>query len=152
MTVHRVVEFSDERAEAVAGLDAVAAGRGWCNVTPQIAADDVEVLSVNVFSLRVKRGAPVATYVTSPDKRGVQRSGTLGVLHTRGKLGRERIERLQDGAGFIVRQDHQQRGLLLEVPPGTSSDIILATMCALLDSLCDYERSGKWRMDVYERT
>ena len=151
MTTHRLVEFSVDESEAVVSLDEVNGGRGWCNLTPEVAADDVDVLSVNVLSLRVKRGAPVATYVSSPPKRGDARPGTLGVLHTRGRLGSERVDRMLDGAPFATRQDHQQRGLLLEVPAGTPSVEVLACMRRFLDALCDFERTGKWRMDVYLR-
>jgi hypothetical protein len=151
VTTRRQVDFTEELAEPLAALDAVAAGRGWCNLTPEIVADDVEVLSVNVFQLRAKRGAPVATFVTAPSRKGDPQPSTLGVLHTRGKLGMERIDRILDGAPFGVRQDHMQRGLLLEVPVETSSSLVLTSMRALLTALCDYEPTGRWRMDVFER-
>ena len=151
MTTRRELEFSDDRVAAITAIDGVAAGRGWCNLTPQIEADDVDVLSVNVFSLRVKRGAPVATYVSSPPRKGDAQPGTLGVLHTRGRLGKERVGALLDGAPFGIRQDHTQRGLLLEVPSDAQSAQVLSVMCSLLDSLCDYARTGRYRMDVFER-
>jgi hypothetical protein len=151
MTARRTLEFRDDPAEAVAALDDVGAGRGWCNLTPEVAADDVEVLTVSVFSMKMKRGAPIATYVSSPARKGEPQPGTLGVLHTRGRLGKERISTLLDGAPFALRQDHTQRGLLLDVPAATESRTVLSVMCSLLTALCDYERTGTWRLDVFER-
>ena len=151
MTTQRLVAFRDDHAEALSAIDEVADGKGWCNLTPEVADDDVDVLSVNVLSLRVKKGAPVASYVTSPPKRGERRPSTLGVLHTRGRLGKDRIAELLGPATFTVKQDHQQRGLLLEVPPGAPAVTVLGAMQQLLEGLCDYERTGRWRLDVYQR-
>jgi hypothetical protein len=151
VTSHRLVEFGEDPAPAVAAIDDIADGRGWCNLTPEVDASDVEVLTPSVFSLRVKRGAPIASLVTSPPRKGERRPATLGVLHTRGRLGTERIDQLLGGAGFSVRQDHTQRGLLLEVPPGTPATTVLDVMRSVLSMLCDYERTGKWRLDVFER-
>ena len=151
MTSHRQLEFEDEQATAAEAIAGIASGKGWCNLTPEIDSTDVEVLSVSVFSLRTKRGSPVATLVTSPPRRGAPRPGTLGVLHTRGRLGAARIQSLLEGAPFPIRQDHTQRGLLLEVPPDAAPAVVLAAMTNLLVGLCDYRRTGKWRLDVFER-
>jgi hypothetical protein len=146
-----MLEFADDTASAEQALDDIADGKGWCNLTPEVDGREVEVLTPSVFSLRVKRGAPVASFVTSPPRKGERRAGTLGILHTRGRLGKERLAQLLDGDGFSVRQDHTQRGLLLDVPPETPTPQVLEVMRTLLSSLCDYERTGKWRLDVYER-
>jgi hypothetical protein len=147
----RVVEFSDDHTTALAAIEGIADGKGWCNLTPEVSADDVDVLSPSVFSLRTQRGAPIASYVTSPPKLGERSTGTLGVLHTRGRLGKERIAAMLDGAPFTLRQDHNQRGMLLEVPADTPATTILDVMCRVLVELCDYERTGRWRMELYER-
>jgi hypothetical protein len=151
-TSRRVLEFTNDEQAAVTAIGRLFDGRGWCNLTPQIDADEVEVLSPSVFSLRTKQGAPVASFVTSPPKRGERRPSTLGVLHTRGRLGKERVAHLLEGAPFVLRQDHQTRGLLFDVPPETSSATVLSTMCRLLEALCDYDRTGRWRLEVFERT
>jgi hypothetical protein len=75
----------------------------------------------------------------------------LGVLHTRGRLGRERLSTLLANAPFKVRQDHSQRGLLLDVPASTTSTVILDAMCSLTSQLCDYELTGSWRLDRFLR-
>jgi hypothetical protein len=151
VTTHRLLEFSDDAAPAVEAIGHIADGRGWCNLTPEVDASDVDVLTPSVFSLRTKRGAPIASLVTSPPRKGERRPATLGILHTRGRLGKERIDALLGGAGFSIRQDHNQRGLLLEVPPDTPPSRVLEVMRSLLDKLCDYDRTGTWRLDVFER-
>jgi hypothetical protein len=151
VTTHRHLEFSDDDAPAVEAIDHIADGRGWCNLTPEVEADDVDVLTPSVFSLRVKRGAPIASLVTSPPRKGERRPATLGILHTRGRLGKERIDTLLGGAGYTIRQDHNQRGLLLEVPPEATPSSVLEVMCSALTKLCDYDRTGTWRLDVFER-
>jgi hypothetical protein len=75
----------------------------------------------------------------------------LGVLHTRGRLGRERLATLLANTPFKVRQDHSQRGLLLDVPADTLATVILDAMCSLTTQLCDYELSGTWRLDLFVR-
>lgn len=151
MTTQRLVEFADDPAPAVAAIDGIADGRGWCNLTPEVDASEVDVLTPSVFSLRVKQGAPVASLVTSPPRKGERRPASLGVLHTRGRLGKARIDELLGGARFAVRQDHTQRGLLLEVPPDTTASTLLDVMRSVLSVLCDYDTTGKWRLEVFER-
>lgn len=152
MTTKRTCEFVDDETAAVKELEGIGSGRGWCNLTPEVQADDVEVLAPSVFALRTRKGAPVATYVTSPPRRGQPQASTLGVLHTRGRLGSERIATLLEGVPLALRQDHQQRGLLFEVPPEISAHSVLAVMRHFLESLCDYDRTGRWRLEVYERS
>jgi len=39
----------------------------------------------------------------------------------------------------------------LEVPPETTSTTLLDVMRSVLSRLCDYDRTGKWRLEVFER-
>ena len=50
-----------------------------------------------------------------------------------------------------MRQDHNQRGLLLDVEPDTPATIVLNVMCSMTADLCDYELTGSWRMDLFVR-
>jgi hypothetical protein len=56
-----------------------------------------------------------------------------------------------NGAPFVTRQDHNQRGLLLDVAPTTPSEQVLEVMCNLTSELCDYELTGTWRLDLFTR-
>jgi hypothetical protein len=113
--------------------------------------DDVADLKVNVFGLWVNKGVAVASFVTYAPRHGEILPSSLGVLHSRGRLGAERITILLGGAPFTVRQDHSQRGLLLDVPADTSAAKALDVMCSITSSLCEFEMTGGWRLDLYVR-
>ncbi|MGD1013500.1 MAG: hypothetical protein ABR963_03810 [Acidimicrobiales bacterium] len=150
MRQHSELHFSDDRETAVATLESIGQGKGWCNVIPDV-EDDVPDLQVNFLGMWSNRGVAMASLITMPERHGVAQPSSLGLLHSRGRLGRERVAALLDGAPFQTRQDHSQRGLVLEVPAGTAARLILDVMCSLTSSLCDYEMTGTWRLDTYHR-
>jgi hypothetical protein len=150
VTTRSELQFSDDRDEAISAVESIASGRGWCNVVPGV-VDDVADLKVNVFGLWVNQGVAVASFVTSAPRHGEVLPSSLGILHSRGRLGRERITLLLGGAPFTVRQDHNARGLLLDVPADTNADKVLDVMCSMTASLCDFAMTGSWRMDLYVR-
>lgn len=148
MTTPTLINFSSERSSAAAAIDAVAAGRGWCNLSPDV-EEEVADMKVNYSGLRLNKGVVVASYVTAPPRRGVAQPSTLGVLHSRSRLGRERIMLMLGGAPFVIRQDHNTRGLLLDVPVDTPAEQVLTVMCTLTESLCDYELKGSWTLSQF---
>lgn len=150
MTTHSQLQFGDDRADAISALESIDAGKGWCNVVPCV-VDDVPDIKINFTGMWVKHGVAQATFVTSLPRNGVAQPSSLGFLHLRGRLGRERIATLLGSAPFALRQDHSQRGLLFDVPPGTPAAQTLDVMCTASAFLCDYEMTGRWRMDRYVR-
>lgn len=150
MTERTQMHFSDDRAAAIAAIDAVAGGRGWVNVVPDVEGD-VPDLKVNVLGLWANHGVAIASFVTSLPRDGATPPSSLGVLHSHGRLGRETIAALLSGAPFAVRQDHAQRGLVLDVPSDTPASVVLEVMCTLSAALCDYEKTVTWRLDLYIR-
>lgn len=144
------LSFSDNRSDALRAIDSISNGQGWCNVVPGV-TEDVKDLTMNGFGLWVSSGVCVASLVTELPRRGVVQPSSLGLLHTRHRLGPERIAALLGNAPFKVRQDHTQRGLLLDVPPLTAADIVLEVMCTLTSQLCDYDLTGSWRLDLFMR-
>jgi hypothetical protein len=148
MTVPTVFTFSDDRGAAVMALDAVGDGRGWCNVAPDV-EEEVPDMKVNYFGLRLNKGVTVASFVTAPPRRGILQPSTLGVLHSRSRLGTDRIATLLAGAPFAVRQDHNTRGLLLDVPVGTPAEAVLTVMCTLTEALCDFDFTGSWTLSQF---
>lgn len=150
MTTRSELQFTDDRDEAIRSVELIASGRGWCNVVPGV-VDDVADLKVNVFGLWVNQGVAVASFVTSAPRHGEVLPSSLGILHSRGRLGRERITLLLGGAPFTVRQDHNARGLLLEVPADTKAVTVLDVMSSMTASLCDFAMTGSWRLDLYVR-
>jgi hypothetical protein len=148
MTEPTVLTFSEDRIAAVAALDGVGEGRGWCNVAP-VVEEEVADMKVNYFGLRLNKGVTVASFVTAVPRRGVAQPSTLGVLHSRSRLGKERIAAMLDGAPFVTKQDHNTRGLLLEVPVATPSALVLTVMCSLTEALCDYDFTGRWTLSQF---
>jgi hypothetical protein len=148
MTQPTVLTFSEDRLAAVAALEGVGDGRGWCNVAP-VVEEEVADMKVNYFGLRFNKGVTVASFVTAAPRRGVAQPSTLGVLHSRSRLGTERIATMLNGAPFVTKQDHNSRGLLLEVPVATPSRQVLEVMCSLTEALCDYDFTGRWTLSQY---
>jgi hypothetical protein len=144
------LSFSTDHSAPLSALESVASGRGWCNVIPGV-TEDAEDLKMNGFGPWVSKGVCVASLVTNQPRKSVAQPSSLGVLHTRGRLGRERLATLLAGAPFKVRQDHSQRGLLLDVPDDTPATVILDAMCSLTTQLCDFELTGTWRLDLFMR-
>jgi len=144
------IDFASDRDEAERAVESIESGKGWCNVVPDVVGDVPDV-TMNSFGLWLNKGVTMATFVTYAPRLQVAQPSTIGVLHTRGRLGAERISELLGRAPFTVRQDHTQRGLLLEVPTDTSAHQVLDLMCSLTQSLCDYDQTGRWRMDLYLR-
>jgi hypothetical protein len=151
VTTRSELQLSDDRDEAISAVESIASGKGWCNVVPGV-VDDVADLKVNVFGLWVNQGVAVASFVTSAPRHGEVLPSSLGILHSRGRLGRERITLLLGGAPFTLRQDHNARGLVLDVPADTNADKVLDVMCSMTASLCDFAMTGSWRMDLYVRS
>ena len=150
MNTRSQLRFSNDRADALSAIESIASGKGWCNVVPAV-IEDVKDLTMNGFGLWVSKGVTVASLVTAAPRHGVDQTSSLGLLHTRGRLGRDRIASLLGSAPFKVRQDHNQRGLLLDVPAHTPAGPVLEVMCSLTAELCDYELTGSWRLDLFIR-
>lgn len=148
MTSRSELVFSSERSGAVTAVGMSFAGRGWCNVS-RLVIEDVPELKVNFYGLWVNKGVAVASFVPSVPRHGIGRPSSLGLLHSRGRLSVERIDALLNGAPYVVRQNHSQRGLLLDVPEGESAERIVNVMCTMTDSLCDYESTGDWRLTLF---
>jgi hypothetical protein len=144
-------EFSEDHARANESLASIAAGKGWCNVSPVVVDEDVPELKVNIFGLWINKGVTVATFVTTPPRAGVDQPSSLGLLHTRGKLGAARIKELLGSVPYIVQQDHSQRGLLLSVPTSVPASAVVEVMSTMTAELCDYELVGRWAMTLFRR-
>jgi hypothetical protein len=144
------LQFSSDRGAAINALESISEGKGWCNVAPISVNEDPD-LRVSTFGMRFGKGVPVASFVTSPPRHGERQPSSLGILHSRGRLGRERITSMLGTAAFVIRQDHNQRGLLLDVPANAAASQVLEVMCTLSESLCDFELTGNWHLDLFLR-
>jgi hypothetical protein len=149
MTTKSRLYFNEDRGDAIMALDSIAEGRGWCNILPRV-ADDAPDIKVNFLGW-TNHGVTEASFVTSPPRQGQAQTSLLGVLHSRGRLGKDRIKTLLNGAAFPIKQDHSQRGLLLIVPPKVLSTDILEVMCSFTTELCEHEMTGGWRLEMFVR-
>ncbi|MGC2485141.1 MAG: hypothetical protein WA359_02715 [Acidimicrobiales bacterium] len=150
MTSKSRLYFNEDHRDALIALDAVAGGKGWVNVLPRVADDDLPDIHVNFIGW-TNHGIPIATFLTEVPRDGEAQLSSLGVLHSRGRIGKDRIREMLEGVPFAIRQDHSQRGILLVVPPGTPSSQVLDVMCRFSSELCEHEMTGGWRLELYER-
>jgi hypothetical protein len=148
VTTPRHLRFSTDRVEALAAIDSIREGRGWCNVTPLV-EEDVPDMKVNYFGLGLNKGVTVASFVTAAPRHGVVQPSMLGLLHSRSRLGAERIASMLHGVAYTTKQDHNTRGLLLIVPNSAPSSEILEVMCSLTETLCDFDFTGSWDLAVF---
>ncbi|HEY1825932.1 MAG TPA: hypothetical protein VGG21_08255 [Acidimicrobiales bacterium] len=142
--------FSEDRSEALAAIESIAGGKGWCNILPRIVDDDVPDIHINFIGW-TNRGITKASFVTEAPKNAQPQPSSLGVLHSGGRVGRARVTAMLEGAPYSIRQDHSQRGLILIVPPSAASSEVLDVMCRFSSELCEYERAGGWRFELFER-
>jgi hypothetical protein len=131
------------------------AGKGWINLLPGVDADEHErqTLSPGIFALFSNRQPPVtmATLMpASPTKRATQ-GVTIGLLHPTGS---KAVARLADSGvalpqGWLVRQDHARRGLVLLSRHGAPEDEIIDWALRAGAALCREETTGQWQAVVY---
>jgi hypothetical protein len=133
------------------------AGQGWINLLPGVELDEEEeerqTMPPGLFSLFSNRQPPVTmcTLVPArPTKRAFD-GVTVGVLHPTGS---KAAARLADAGvavpqGWLVRQDHPRRGLVVLTRHGdTETDVISWTLRAGT-ALCRKEMTGQWQAVVY---
>jgi hypothetical protein len=119
----------------------------WINVEPDL--DDVDPRAVRrpgIFSSR-GRAVPLSTFVAG----GGQRPHQIGVEHG---WGRNAAERLRDAGvavpdGTRVVSDHPRRGLVLDVPVGTSAAALAALLVATVAQLTVVPLGDRWVAQVY---
>ena len=92
MTVPTVFTFSDDRAPRWRPSTPWRTVAGGATSSPNV-EEEVPDMKVNYFGLRLNKGVTVASFVTAPARKGVAQPSTLGVLHSRSRLGTERIAR-----------------------------------------------------------
>jgi hypothetical protein len=76
---------------------------------------------------------------------------TVGLMHP---TGNKAVARLRDAGiplpdGWVVRQDHARRGLVLRAPVGASAPDLVSWCVRAGTALCRAEMTGSWRAVVY---
>jgi hypothetical protein len=152
----RTIEFRlpDVEPVAVALSMLGEVGDGWVNLLPGVAEDEADVNPpTGLFSFFGTRQPPVTMATVMPPKAGRAASEgmSVGIMHPTGP---KAIARLAEAGitvpdGWVVRQDHARRGLVLrtavEAPP---AEVI--TWCVRAGTeLCRADMTGEWRAVVY---
>jgi hypothetical protein len=152
----RTIEFRPPESEPVAAaLVALrGAGSGWINLLPGIDEDAVDVdPPTGLFAFFGNRAPPVTMATVMPARKDRRDSEgmTVGLMHP---TGAKAVARLAENGvptpdGWVVRQDHPRRGLVLRTPvDAREADVI--TWCVRAGTeLCRAEMTGEWRAVVY---
>jgi hypothetical protein len=131
------------------------AGQGWINLLPGVKADDDEQQTTppGLFSLFSARQPPVtmATLMPPRPNRRATDGVTVGLLHPTGGKAVARLAEDGDAvpSGWVVRQDHARRGLVLLAPRGTPEADIIGWTIRAGQALCRREMTGEWQAVVY---
>jgi hypothetical protein len=152
----KTIEFTPPDAAAV--VDALAelrnAGAGWINLLPGIDEDVVDIdPPTGLFAFFGNRAPPVsmATVMPArPDRR--DREGmTVGLMHPTGAKAVARLAEVGIALpwGWVVRQDHVRRGLVVRTPVEVDEAAVVAWCVRAGTALCRAEMTGRWRAVVY---
>lgn len=150
------IEFvpPDDNEVAARLAEVQAAGDGWINLLPGVPEDSPDLESpTGLFSLFGNRQAPV-TMATLMPMRLNRRSGddlTVGLMHPTGAkaVGRLAEEGVPVPEGWVVRQDHPRRGLLLSAPAAAPGHDVIEWSVRAGTTLCRAEMTGRWQAVVY---
>jgi len=150
------IEFRPPDVAAVAhSLAALReAGSGWINLLPGIHEDAVDPEpAAGLFAFFGNRAAPVsmATVMPAKKERRDAEGVTIGVMHPTGAKAVARLAEagVEVPAGWVVRQDHARRGLLVQTPADASDTDILTWSIRAGDALSRVDMTGQWRAVVY---
>lgn len=151
----KTIEFTPPDIAGVGGELAALreAGDGWINLLPGIVDDaDVEPPG-GLFAFLGTRQPPVTMATVMParkERRDVE-GMSVGLMHPTG--GRS-VARLAEAGvalpdGWVVRQDHPRRGLVLRTSPEAAPEDVVTWCVQAGAALCMVETTGRWQAVVY---
>jgi hypothetical protein len=160
MTTRRDVdtfEFTPPAFERVTGylVHLTEAGQGWINLLPGVEVDEEEeqTMPPGLFSLFSNRQPPVAmaTIIPARPTRRSTEGVTVGLLHPTGAKAAARLGEsgMPVPQGWLVRQDHARRGLVLLAPLGAAAASIIGWAIGAGTVLCRRPMTGQWQAVVY---
>jgi hypothetical protein len=142
-----VVEVGDELAALRE------AGDGWMNLSPGV-YDEADINPpAGLFAFFGTRQPPVTMATVMParlDKRKLE-GMSVGLMHP---TGGKSIARLAEAGvavpdGWVVRQDHPRRGLVLRTASDTVAADIVTWCVQAGTALCMVDMTGQWQAVVY---
>jgi hypothetical protein len=159
MTTRRetlTIEFTPPDSERVAGeLDRLReAGNGWINLLPGVPEGAVDVdPPTGLFAFFGNRQPPVtmATVMPASAQRRDVEGMSVGMMHPTGP---KAVARLAEAGvtvpeGWVVRQDHARRGLVLRTSSSARAADIVEWCVRAGTALCMADMTGDWRAVVY---
>ena len=139
-------------ADALANLRA--AGSGWVNLLPGIDEDAVDLQQpTGLFAFFGNRTPPVTMATVMPARMDRRESEgmSVGLMHP---TGAKAVARLAEVGvvvpeGWVVRQDHVRRGLVLRTTVRAGEADVVDWCVRAGTALCRAEMTGRWRAVVY---
>jgi hypothetical protein len=152
----QTIEFTPPAIErvtdALARLRAV--GDGWINLLPGVDQDVAEPEpQAGLFAFFGNRAAPVtmATVIPAKKDQRLLEGVSVGLMHP---TGGKAIARLAEAGvttpdGWVVRQDHVRRGLVLRTTVDASESDIVTWCVRAGTALCRVDMTGEWQAVIY---
>ncbi len=130
------------------------AGSGWVNLMPGIDEDAADIHPrAGLFAFFGNNEAPVTMTTVMPPKRDRHdiEGVTVGLMHP---TGGKAVARLAEAGvtlpdGWVVRQDHARRGLLVRTPVAVTEADVIDWSVRAGTALCRAEMTGRWQAVVY---
>ncbi len=152
----RNIEFTPPDDDKVADTLAMLgeAGDGWLNLLPGIVEGAVNVEPpTGLFAFFGTRQPPVTMATVMPPRRDRRTTEgmSVGIMHPTGS---KAIARLAEAGvtvpdGWVVRQDHARRGLVLRTVVGAPPAEVVSWCVRAGTELCRADMTGQWRAVVY---
>ena len=129
-------------------------GDGWVNLLPGIVGGAVQLEQpAGIFAFFGTRQPPVtmATVMPAHPSQLHVEGMSVGLMHP---TGNHAVARLADAGvtvpeGWVVRQDHARRGLVLRTSPEAPPASIVNWCVEAGTALCRADMTGRWQAVVY---
>jgi len=149
------IEFRPTDAQAVLDAMAVIAGAsdGWMNILPGVEPEDEPDQPTGLSALLAPRtaGVVMSTWAPPATTRRGHEGATIGIMHSKGRFAARQLAGLGVPLpeGWVVRQDHARRGLIVTASADASDSDMLDWMIAATTALCSLTLTGDWAAQIY---
>ncbi len=128
--------------------------KGWVNLRPQADEYDRQINPGIVASIFRVRGPdlPLMSWVIPRPSKTLPEVDLLGILHPQGQQLSKRFGEfgLELPSSWRVKQDHPNRGLVLEIPANQEPRAILTWLVGCGQALSTVELNGYWTLEAHE--